>query len=113
MGPGQAARLRIYIRNDDVYGNGPLADALVFKAQELDMAGAVAIRSIIGFGHGTAPHPTELILSRDLPVIVEIVDARDKIDRYVTATAAMLRGGLVTVEPVEVLGYETATNAQG
>ena len=112
MEPGQAVRLRIYIRYDDVDGNRPLADGLVYKAQELGLAGAVALRGIIGFGHSSGPHPTELILAQNLPVIVELVDSRAQIDRYLAAVQPMLRGALVTVEAVEVLGFDNAINAQ-
>jgi uncharacterized protein len=112
MGPGPAARLRIYIRYDDVAGDIPLADALVYKAQERGLAAAIALRGIIGADRGDAPRPTELIIARNLPVVVEIVDRREQIDAYLAAVAAMLRGGLVTIEPVEVLRYENATNAQ-
>lgn len=110
--PGEAARLRLYIGANDTFGDRPLADALVYKAQELGLAGATATRGIIGYGLGNAPRPVELILSRDLPVVVEVIDSREQIDRYRAAIEPMLRGGLVTVEPVEVLRYGTTTNAQ-
>src|SRR5579872_709539 len=106
MQRGQAARLRIYIRNDDVDGNRPLVDALVYKAQELGLVGAIALRGIIGFGRSSGPHPTELILAQNVPVIVEVVDSREEIDRYLAAIDPLLRGALVTVEPVEVLRYD-------
>ena len=106
--PGEAARLRIFIGDNDVYGDRPLVDALVYKAQELGLAGATAMRGIIGYGPKTVPTPTELILSRDRPVVVEIIDGRDKIDLYLAAVKPMLKAGLVTIDTIRVLRYGAA-----
>lgn len=110
--PGEAALLRIFIGTNDVWGDRPLADALVYKAQEMGVAGATALRGILGYGRKTSPSPTELLLSRDLPIVVELVDIREKIDAYLAAVEPMIRAGLVTVQPIQVLRYGAAQTMQ-
>jgi hypothetical protein len=102
---GQAALLRIFIGENDVFGDQPLVDALIYKAQQMGLAGATAVRGRIGYGGKRHPSPSHLVLSQDRPMVVEVVDVRDKIDAYVTAIDPMVPAGLITVETIEVVRY--------
>jgi hypothetical protein len=104
-GPGEAALLRIYIGENDVFGDQPLVDALIYKAQQMGLAGATAVRGRIGYGGKRHPSPSHLVLSQDRPIVVEVVDGRDQIDAYVTAIDPMVPAGLITVETIEVVRY--------
>jgi PII-like signaling protein len=106
--PGEAARLRIHIGANDTFEDRPLVDAIVDRAREHGMAGATALRGIAGFGESSHVHRIELVLSHDLPIVIEIVDSRDKIDGFLPALQAMIGTGLVTIEPVTVLRYGAA-----
>jgi PII-like signaling protein len=106
--PGEAARLRIHIGANDTFEDRPLVDAIVDRAREYGMAGATALRGIAGFGESSHVHRIELVLSHDLPIVIEIVDSRDKIDGFLPALQAMIGTGLVTIEPVTVLRYGAA-----
>jgi PII-like signaling protein len=103
---GEAARVRIYIGENDVVVDRALADVLVYKAQELHLAGATTFRGRMGYGLKTFPSPTHLALSRDRPIVVEIVDTRDKIDAYLAAIEGIVPGRLITIETVQVLRYD-------
>jgi uncharacterized protein len=76
------------------------------------MAGLTAMRGIAGFGESSHIHRIELVLSHDLPILVEIVDERAKIDGFLPVVQAMIGTGLVTIEPVTVLRYGAATSTQ-
>jgi PII-like signaling protein len=102
---GEAARVRIYIGENDVVEDRPLADFLVYKAQEMRLAGATAMRGRLGYGLKTYPSPSHLVLSHDRPMVVEIVDTRDKIDSYLAAIEGIVPGRLITIETVQVLRY--------
>jgi uncharacterized protein len=102
---GEAALLRIYIGENDVFGDQPLVDALIYKAQQMGLAGATAVRGRIGYGGKRHPSPSHLVLSQDRPIVVEVVDGRDKLDAYVTAIDPMVPAGLITVETIEVVRY--------
>jgi PII-like signaling protein len=76
------------------------------KARELHLAGATVVRGPMGFGANSRLHTTKILrLSEDLPMIVEIVDAKEKIDELMPHIDEMVQEGLVTLEPVQVIQY--------
>jgi len=108
--PTDAARLRIYIGRNDAHEDRPLAEALVLKARQLGLAGATALRGILGYGRPSHTRQAELLLlSRDEPILIEVVDVRAKIDTYLAAVEPMIESGLVTIENIRVLRYGAAT----
>jgi PII-like signaling protein len=104
--PRDAVLLRIFFGEDDKAGHRPLYEAIVLKAREMHLAGATVLRGHIGFGHSTRIHTTKILrLSEDLPVVVEIVDTQEKIDKFLPALDQLMTSGLVTLEKVQVLQY--------
>ncbi len=104
--PRDAVLLRIFFGEDDKYERLPLYEAIVLKAREMRLAGATVLRGHAGFGHSSRIHTTKILrLSEDLPIVVEIVDAQDKIDAFLPVLDRMMSGGLITIEKVQVLQY--------
>ncbi|HSE13971.1 MAG TPA: DUF190 domain-containing protein [Candidatus Deferrimicrobium sp.] len=46
-----------------------------------------------------------LRLSRDLPMIVEVVDTQENIDRVMPGLDGMISDGMITLEKVNVMRY--------
>lgn len=106
--PRDAVLLRIFFGEDDTFEHLPLHEAIVLKAREMHLAGATVLRGHIGYGHSSRIHTTKILrLTQDLPVVVEIVDAQDKIDAFLPVLDRMMPSGLVTIEKVQVLQYGT------
>ena len=104
--PHDAVLLRIFFGEDDKYERLPLYEAIVLKAREMHLAGATVLRGHAGFGHSSRIHTTKILrLSENLPIVVEIVDAQDKIDAFLPVLDQMMSGGLITIEKVKVLQY--------
>ena len=103
--PCEAALLRIFLGDDDVYGDKPLYDQLVLKARELGLAGATVTRGLLAFGPATIRSESRLRLSEDLPVIVEIIDTEESVRRFLEAADGMLESGVATLQSVSVLRY--------
>jgi uncharacterized protein len=103
--PTDAALLRIYVGHNDAHHDVPLDEALVRKARELGMAGATAMRGILGYGQPAHARTAALLLIRDATVLIEVVDVRAKIDTYLAAIEPMIHSGLVTIEDIKVLRY--------
>jgi len=110
--PGEAVRLRIHIGANDTFAGEPLVDAIIRRAQQSGLAGATALRGIAGFGESSRLHRIELMLSHDLPIVIDIIDEPDKIDAFLPAVQEMVGTGLVTREPVTVLRYGATTSGQ-
>jgi PII-like signaling protein len=104
--PHDAVLLRIFIGEDDKWQGKPLYEAIVLKARELHLAGATVLRGPMGFGHSARLHTAKILrLSEDLPLVIEIVDSREKIEEFLPALDPMMGSGLVTLEKLQVLQY--------
>jgi uncharacterized protein len=107
--PKEAVLLRIFIGEDDRADGQPLYEAIVMKARALQLAGATVLRGPMGFGRSSRLHTAKILrLSEDLPVVVEIVDAEDRIQALLDAIGPLIGSGLVTLEKVQVLRYGAA-----
>ncbi len=109
--PEDAVLLRIFVGEDDRHEHTPVYEAIVLKAREMHMAGATVLRGPMGFGQSSRLHTTKILrLSGDLPVVIEIVDAKDKIDGFLEALEGIMPDGLVTLEKVRVVQYGEQRN---
>ncbi|WP_149182234.1 DUF190 domain-containing protein [Streptomyces sp. TRM49041] len=104
---GAATRLTILIGESDQWHHRPLYSEIVHRAHEAGLAGASVFRGIEGFGASSMIHTSRLLsLSEDLPVAVVIVDQDAKIRGFLPRLDELVAGGLVTLEPCEVIRYE-------
>jgi len=106
--PEEGVLLRIFIGESDVDSRTgrPLYEALVHRAREMHLAGATVLRGPMGFGKHSRLHTSKLLeLSRDLPIVIEIVDAENKIQSFLPVVDESVQEGLVTMEKVRVLKY--------
>jgi hypothetical protein len=105
--PQDGYLLRIFLGESDRWQGQPLYEAIVMKARELHMAGATVLRGPMGFGKNSRLHTTKILrLSEDLPIVIEIVDAKEKIDELMPHIDQMVQEGLVTLERVHVIKYQ-------
>lgn len=111
--PTEARLLRVFVGADDRREGRPLYELIVERARERGLAGATAFRGILGFGAHSRIHTAKILrLSEDLPVMIEIVDAQDKIEAFVPELDGMIDEGLVTVEAVRVVLYRAGEAAE-
>ena len=104
--PQDGYLLRIFIGEGDHWHGKPLYEAIVLKARELHMAGATVLRGPMGFGAKSRLHTTKILrLSEDLPIVIELVDSKEKIDELMPHIDEMVQDGLVTLERVQVIKY--------
>jgi hypothetical protein len=104
--PEEGYLLRVFIGESDHWHGKPLYEAIVLKARELHLAGATVLRGPMGFGAHSRLHTTKVLrLSEDLPMVIEIVDSKAKIDELLPHIDAMVGEGLVTLEKVQVIKY--------
>lgn len=105
--PEEGFLLRIFVGESDRHGHRPLYEAIVLKAREQGMAGATVIRGVMGYGKHSVLHTAKILrLSEDLPMVIEIVDSREKVEEFLPYLDEMITDGLVTLEPVSVLQYK-------
>jgi PII-like signaling protein len=104
--PTDGCLLRIFIGESDRHHGKPLYEWLLLRARESGLAGATVLRGIAGFGAHSRMHTAKILrLSEDLPIVIEIVDAREKIEAFLPVVDAAIGEGLATVEKVQVRFY--------
>lgn len=98
----QAKRLRIYLGESDRLEGRPAFEQLVHEAMTRGLAGATVFRAVIGFGAHRAIHSGKLLpLAENLPMVVEIIDAPERVDEFAEFVAKALPKGAFTLETVE------------
>ncbi len=108
--PSESLLLRIFLGESDRHDHKPLYESIVLKARESGLAGATVLRSPMGFGKTSRLHTAKILrLSEDLPIVIEIVDAPEKIHAFLPLLDPILQGGLVTLEPVHVVDYRATS----
>jgi hypothetical protein len=103
---GDGTLLRIFIGESDTWHGRPLYEAIVRRVREEGLAGATVLRGIEGFGAHSRIHSSRILrLSEDLPVVVEIVDTAENVERVLPLLDEMVSEGMVTLERVRVIAY--------
>ena len=101
--------LRIFIGESDRRDGQLLYEWIVRQAREQGLAGATVLRGIMGFGANSRVIHTFKIerLSEDLPVVIEIVDTREKLEKFLELIGSEIKAGLATLERAEVRFYRS------
>jgi hypothetical protein len=106
--PREGHLLRIFIGESDKHEGKPLYQWIVFKAREHGLAGATVLRGMMGYGAHSRLHTFKVErLSLDLPMVIEVVDAREKIEAFLALIDDNVTEGLATIERVEVRLYRS------
>jgi hypothetical protein len=103
-GPGK--QLRIFIGESDRWHHRSLADALLEMLREEGLAGATVLRGVAGFGAHSRIHTAHVLrLSEDLPIVIEVIDRPDRIEKVMPRLDEMVQEGLVVVSDVDIVLY--------
>jgi len=109
--PDEGKLLRIYVGESDRLKGKSLYEAIVLKARELNLAGATVFRGIMGYGASSRIHSIKLLrLSEDMPVMIEIVDSEDNINKILPFLDETVKEGLITIEKVTIIKYRHNEN---
>ena len=103
---GSALRLTIFVGEFDQWHHKPLYTEIVHRAHQGGLAGATALRGVEGYGASNHIHTERILsLSQDLPMVIVIIDALDKIRALLPQLDELIGEGLVILDPVEVIRY--------
>ncbi len=103
---GEQVMVRIFFGESDKWDHKPLEVALLERLRREGFAGATVFRGVAGFGANSMIHTTHLLeLSSDLPIVVEVVDTEEHVERMLPILDEMIRDGMLTIEKVRVLRY--------
>jgi len=104
--PAEGMLLRVFIGESDKHNGRPLYEVIVNDARQRGLAGATVWKGFMGFGAHSRMHTAKILeLSQDLPIVIEIVDAKDKIEAFLSVLDSLVSEGLVTIEPARIILY--------
>ena len=109
--PEDGSLLRVFVGESDKWHGKPTYEAIVLKAREMGLAGATVYKGVLGFGADSRLHTYKILrLSEDMPMVIEVVDAKEKIEALLVQIDEMVQEGLVTIEPVRVIKYRSSAH---
>lgn len=110
-----AKLVRIFVGESDKHHHLTVYEKIVVEARKAGLAGATVIKGVMGFGSNSRIHTSKILrLSEDLPIVVEIVDELDKIEKFIPILHEIFEeancGGLITLEKMEIIKYIASKN---
>jgi uncharacterized protein len=107
--PEEGYLLRIFIGETDKHEGKPLYEWIVLKAKLEGLAGATALRGLMGFGANSRDVQTFKIerLSSDMPMVVELVDTKENLEKFLDVIDGHIQAGLVTLEKAQIRFYRS------
>ena len=101
---GPAKLLRVFIGEAGKWHGEPLYDAIVKKLRMMDIAGATVYRGILGYGAKGHEHKKSFLhVSCDLPIMLSVIDAPEKITAAAEAIEGMLEEGLIVISDADIV----------
>jgi PII-like signaling protein len=106
----EAILLRIFIGESDRYEGKPLYKYLVEMFRKEGLSGTTVLRGIEGYGKTSKMQTMSILrLSTDLPIIIEVVDLPERIEKVKPKLDNIIKQGLITQEKVKIIMYEGTT----
>lgn len=103
---GEQVLLRIIVSESRSHDGRPLYRRIVEMLREDGFAGATVLKGIAGFGHDRRMHSAALeVTAEGLPIVVEVVDTQERLDRVLPKLDALMAGGVVMMERAKVIRY--------
>ncbi|MFA6028364.1 MAG: DUF190 domain-containing protein [Elusimicrobiota bacterium] len=105
--PSRQTLMRIYLEENDRFQGRPVYQAIVEAARQDGLGGAIVLKGVLGYGYKAEARAGKMIKHDDNPpVLIEIVDAEEKLKKFQPRLDEFIREALVTFQPVEALHYK-------
>ena len=106
---GERTLMRIHIGESDKWHGKPLYEAIVEMLRKDGLSGVTVLRGVAGYGGSSIYHTDKILrLSQDLPIILEVIEYAERIEKILPSLDEMVEGGLITLEKVRVILYRAA-----
>jgi PII-like signaling protein len=112
MIPREASLLRFYSNANETFGGMPLYRAVVETARRGRLAGASVFPVELGYGvHRQVHDIASEYSSFEIPIVVEVVDAAERVASLAVELETMVSEGLIVISAAEVLRYTHAAES--
>ena len=108
---GEQVLLRLILSESRHHQHKPLFRAILELLRREGMAGTTVLKGIAGFGHERRIHTSGIeAVSVDLPVVIEVVDTPEHVDRLLPRLAPLMEGGVIMLERARVIRYAASSS---
>jgi PII-like signaling protein len=105
---GERTLMRIHIGESDKWEGRSLHQAIVEMFRREGFCGVTVLRGVGGYGSASRYHSDKILrLSQDLPIVIELIEYTERIERVLPKLDQMIGGGLITLEKVRVILYRS------
>jgi PII-like signaling protein len=109
---GDRTLMRIHIGESDRWHGKLLYEAIVELLRKEGFYGATVLRGVGGYGSASRYHSDKILrLSQDLPIIIEVIEYAERIEKILPRLDEMVDGGLITLEKTHVILYRARRGA--
>ena len=106
---GERTLMRIHIGESDKWHGRSLYEAIVEMLRKEKLSGVTVLRGVAGYGGSSIYHTDKILrLSQDLPIILEVIESTEFIEKILPRLDEMVEGGLITLEKVRVILYRAS-----
>jgi uncharacterized protein len=110
---GDRTVMRIHIGERDRWQGKLLYQAIIDMLGREGFYGATVVRGCGGYGSSSHYHTdTILRLAQDLPIIIEVVEYAERIERILPKLDEMVDGGLITLKKAHAVLYRSEQSAK-
>ncbi len=99
-----AKLLKIYIGESYYFNGFPIYETILGEAKQQNISGVTVIRGDEGMGHVGVVQNRDNERNHDLPIMIEIIDTAEKIEKFIPAAAKVMGNhGLIAVSDVTIV----------
>ncbi|HXJ77165.1 MAG TPA: DUF190 domain-containing protein [Candidatus Methylomirabilis sp.] len=110
---GEQILLRIILSESRMHDREPLYRRILDLLRAEGLAGATMLKGMAGFGHDRDIHTVMIeVAAQGLPIVLEVVDTPEHIDRVLPLLDALMAGGIIMTERAHVIRYATTSPAR-
>ena len=110
---GEQVLLRLILSESRYRDRQPVVQIIVELLRREGLAGATVVRGIAGFGHDRAIHTVDVeVASIGLPIVIEVVDSQERIDRVLPQLGPLMEGGVMMRERARVIRYTVTDSSR-
>ncbi len=103
---GEQLLLRIIVSESRSHDGRPLYRRLLELLRAEGLAGTTVMKGVAGFGHDRRIHTFAIeVAAEGLPIVLEVVDTEEHIDRVLPKLDALMAGGVIMLERAQVIRY--------
>jgi PII-like signaling protein len=101
---GPARLMRIFFGEADRWQGEPLHEAIVKRLRMMEVSGATVYRGILGYGAKGHQHKDSFFhISRDLPIMISVIDSAEKLAEAQPVVESMMVDGLIVFSDVDAV----------